>query len=42
MKVDENSTVIVKEMPMPKPNDAVRVEEIRDYTYIKNMNKRNK
>lgn len=39
MKVDENSTVIVKEMPMPKPNDAVRVEEIRDYTYIKSMNK---
>lgn len=39
MKVDENTTIIVKEMPLPKPSDAIKVEEIRDYTYIKGMNK---
>jgi hypothetical protein len=39
MKIDENTTVIVKEMPLPKPSNAIKVEEIRDYTYIKGMNK---
>jgi hypothetical protein len=38
MKIDENSTVVVKELPLPKKDEAVNIEKIRDYTYIKKMN----
>jgi len=40
LTADEKSTVIVKEMPLPAPSDAIKVKEVRDYTYIKGMNKK--
>jgi len=39
LKVDEKSTVIVKQMPLPQKTDAVKVDEIRDYSWIKKMRK---
>jgi hypothetical protein len=39
INVDESSTIIVKEMPLPKKSDAVEIDEIRDYSWIKSMNK---
>ena len=39
LKVDENSTVVVKRLPLPEKTDAIEIEKIRDYTFIKDMNK---
>ena len=39
LKVDEQSVVIVKEMPLPQRTDHVEVDEIKDYSYIKGMRK---
>ena len=39
IKVDESSTIIVKQLPLPKKSEAVVVKEIRDYSWIKGMNK---
>lgn len=39
LKIDESSTFIVKEMILPAPNDSVQVDEIRDYTWVKDMRK---
>lgn len=38
--LDESSTLIVEKQPLPQKTDAVQVEEIRDYSWIKNMNKK--
>jgi len=37
LEVDESSTIIVTEMSLPKISNAVQVDEIRDYSYIKSM-----
>jgi hypothetical protein len=39
IKVDEKSTVIIKEVPLPQNSDAIKVEGIRDYSWIKSMRK---
>lgn len=39
LKMDENSTLIVAKQPLPKKSNAVEVEDIRDYAWIKSMNK---
>lgn len=39
LKIDENSTLVVKQLPLPKKTDAIKIEDIRDYTFIKKMNK---
>jgi hypothetical protein len=39
LKVDENSTIVVHNVPLPLKTDAVKVEKVRDYTYIKDMRK---
>lgn len=39
LKVDEQTTVVVKEMPLPQKSHAVQVDEIRDYVWIKGMRK---
>lgn len=39
LQLDESSTLIVKEMPLPKKTEAVEVDEIRDYSWIKQMRK---
>jgi len=39
LKVDESTTVVVKEMPLPTKTDAINIDEIRDYSWIKSMNK---
>jgi hypothetical protein len=38
-KIDEGSTIVIRNVPLPVNTDAVKVEKIRDYTYIKDMNK---
>jgi len=38
-KIDESSTIIITNTPLPKQTEAVNIEKARDYTYIKNMNK---
>jgi hypothetical protein len=38
--LDENSTLVVAKQSLPKKTDAVQIEEIRDYSWIKNMNKK--
>jgi len=38
--LDENSTLIVAKQSLPQKMDAVQVEEIRDYSWIKKMNKK--
>ncbi len=37
LEVDDKTTVIVKEQSLPQKTDAVKVEEIRDYSWIKDM-----
>jgi len=37
LKVDESSTIVVMNTPLPKKTEAVNIEKIRDYTFIKNM-----
>ena len=37
MKIDENSTIVVKQLPLPKKNEAIDIEKVRDYVYIKDM-----
>jgi hypothetical protein len=39
--LDENSTLIVGKQPLPKKTDAVQVEEIRDYSYLKSIRNNN-
>ena len=39
MTIDENSTLVVKREPLPQKTQAVDVEEIRDYSWIKSLNK---
>jgi len=39
IKVDEKSTLIVRQETLPIKTEAVQVEEIRDYSWIKNMRK---
>jgi hypothetical protein len=39
MKADDRSTIVIKQMPLPVKSDAVHVEEIRDYSWIKKMRK---
>jgi hypothetical protein len=39
MKLDENSTCIVAKQPLPEKTQAVNVKEIRDYSYLKSLNK---
>jgi hypothetical protein len=38
--LDEGSTLIVDKQPLPQKTDAIQVEEIRDYSFIKKMNKK--
>jgi len=38
LTLDENSTLIIKELPLPRKSEAVQVEGIRDYSWIKKMN----
>jgi len=38
LKVDESTTVVVKQMPLPEKTDELKVDEIRDYSWIKSMN----
>lgn len=40
MTTDDKTTIIVKQLPLPKLTDAVHVKEIRDYSWIKSMNKK--
>jgi len=40
-KIDESSTIITKEEELPQISGALKVDEIRDYTWIKNMRKQN-
>jgi hypothetical protein len=37
IKVDENSTIITKQLPLPKKSNELEVKEIRDYSWIKSM-----
>jgi hypothetical protein len=37
--LDEHSTIVVTQMPLSKKTDAIQVEELRDYAWIKEMNK---
>ena len=37
MKMDEQSTLVTKQLPLPMKTDAVQIEEIRDYSFIKKM-----
>jgi len=39
IKIDEGSTIIVKNQLAPKRTDAIKIETIRDYSWIKAMNK---
>lgn len=39
LKVDENSTVVIRPLPLPEKTGAIDIDEIRDYTFIKDMNK---
>jgi RNA binding exosome subunit len=39
MTLDENSTIIVKQEALPKKTEAVQVETIRDYSWIKSLRK---
>jgi len=38
--LDENSTMITATQALPEKTDAVQIEEIRDYGWIKDMNKK--
>lgn len=38
IKVDESTTLVVKQLPLPQKTDALNIEEIRDYTWIKSLN----
>jgi len=40
LTADDKSTVVVKQMPLPKTSEAVKVDHPRDYTWIKSMNKK--
>jgi hypothetical protein len=40
MTTDDKTTVIVKQMPLPQLTDAIKVKEVRDYSWIKSMNKK--
>jgi hypothetical protein len=40
LTLDENSTLVVGKQLLPKKSDAIQIEEIRDYTFIKKMNKK--
>jgi len=37
--LDESSTLIGKEEPLPKKSTALQIEEIRDYVWVKDMNR---
>lgn len=39
IKLDESSTLIVKEQPLPKLSQAIEIDEVRDYSWVKAMNK---
>lgn len=39
MTLDENSTLVVKKERLPEKTNAIQVEEIRDYSFIKKMKK---
>jgi hypothetical protein len=39
LKIDEKSTLIVKEEKLPGISGAIKIDEIRDYSFIKNMSK---
>ena len=39
LKTDDKSTIIIKPTPLPQKSEAVQVKEIRDYSWIKAMNK---
>lgn len=39
LKMDESSTIIIKDQPLPHKTEAIQIEEIRDYSWIKAMNK---
>ena len=39
IEVDESSTIIVKQLPLPEKTNAVKIEGIRDYSWIKGLNK---
>lgn len=38
LTADDRSTVVVKQIPLPAPSDAVNIDKPRDYTWIKSMN----
>lgn len=40
MEADDKSTIIVKQQSLPQLTDAVKIEGIRDYSWIKSMNKK--
>jgi hypothetical protein len=37
MTLDENSTMIIKQEPLPQKSEAIQVEEIRDYKFLKDL-----
>lgn len=39
ISLDESSTIIIKDQPLPQKTEAIQIEEIRDYSWIKAMNK---
>jgi CRISPR/Cas system CMR-associated protein Cmr5 small subunit len=39
--LDKSSIIIIKEEPLPKKSDAIEIDEIRDYSFIKSMRKNN-
>ena len=40
LTLDENSTLVVGKQLLPKKSDAIQIEEIRDYSWVKKMNKK--
>lgn len=39
LEADEKSTIIIREEALPKKSENVQIDEIRDYSWIKNMRK---